>query len=84
MNFILIKYFSTKNVKNQQKSLIIVIYIKNNTFFIDIFFKEWYHIYGYYVVTIQEENEMLVSVSEMLKKAKEGKYAAGQFNINNL
>ncbi len=27
---------------------------------------------------------MLVSVSEMLKKAKEGKYAVGQFNINNL
>ncbi len=27
---------------------------------------------------------MLVSVTEMLKKAKEGKYAVGQFNINNL
>ncbi len=27
---------------------------------------------------------MLVSASEMLKKAKEGKYAVGQFNINNL
>ncbi len=27
---------------------------------------------------------MLVSVKEMLKKAKEGKYAVGQFNINNL
>ena len=27
---------------------------------------------------------MLVSSAEMLKKAKEGKYAVGQFNINNL
>ncbi len=27
---------------------------------------------------------MLVSVTEMLQKAKEGKYAVGQFNINNL
>ncbi len=27
---------------------------------------------------------MLVSAKEMLKKAKEGKYAVGQFNINNL
>ncbi len=27
---------------------------------------------------------MLVSVTEMLKKAKAGKYAVGQFNINNL
>jgi len=27
---------------------------------------------------------MLVSVTEMLTKAKEGKYAVGQFNINNL
>ena len=27
---------------------------------------------------------MLVSASDMLKKAKEGKYAVGQFNINNL
>ncbi len=27
---------------------------------------------------------MLVSVTEMLKKAKNGKYAVGQFNINNL
>ncbi len=27
---------------------------------------------------------MLVSASEMLKKAKEGRYAVGQFNINNL
>ena len=27
---------------------------------------------------------MLVSVTEMMKKAKEGKYAVGQFNINNL
>ncbi len=27
---------------------------------------------------------MLVSAAEMLKKAVEGKYAVGQFNINNL
>ncbi len=27
---------------------------------------------------------MLVSAKEMLKKAREGKYAVGQFNINNL
>ncbi|MDR0197219.1 MAG: class II fructose-1,6-bisphosphate aldolase [Oscillospiraceae bacterium] len=27
---------------------------------------------------------MLVSAKEMMKKAKDGKYAAGQFNINNL
>ena len=27
---------------------------------------------------------MLVNASEMLKKAKEGHYAVGQFNINNL
>ena len=27
---------------------------------------------------------MLVSVTEMLQKAKKGKYAVGQFNINNL
>ena len=26
----------------------------------------------------------LVSMKEMLEKAKEGKYAVGQFNINNL
>ena len=26
----------------------------------------------------------LVSMTEMLKKAKEGHYAVGQFNINNL
>ena len=26
----------------------------------------------------------LVSMTEMLQKAKEGKYAVGQFNINNL
>ena len=28
--------------------------------------------------------KMLVSATEMLKKAKEGHYAVGQFNINNL
>ena len=27
---------------------------------------------------------MIVSATEMLKKAVEGKYAVGQFNINNL
>ena len=27
---------------------------------------------------------MLVSAKEMLEKAKEGHYAVGQFNINNL
>ena len=27
---------------------------------------------------------MLVSATDMLKKAVEGKYAVGQFNINNL
>ena len=27
---------------------------------------------------------MLVSAKEMLVKAREGKYAVGQFNINNL
>ena len=27
---------------------------------------------------------MLVNMKEMLEKAKEGKYAIGQFNINNL
>lgn len=31
-----------------------------------------------------EVNEMLVSATEMLKKAKAGHYAVGQFNINNL
>jgi fructose-bisphosphate aldolase class II len=29
-------------------------------------------------------NDMLVSAKEMLNKAREGKYAVGQFNINNL
>ena len=31
-----------------------------------------------------EECNMLVSAAEMLKKAKAGHYAVGQFNINNL
>ena len=31
-----------------------------------------------------EVNKMLVSATEMLKKAKAGHYAVGQFNINNL
>ncbi len=31
-----------------------------------------------------EEQKMLVSAAEMLKKAKAGHYAVGQFNINNL
>ena len=29
-------------------------------------------------------HKMLVSAKEMLQKAKAGKYAVGQFNINNL
>ena len=33
---------------------------------------------------ITEDNKMLVSAKEMLTKAKEGHYAVGQFNINNL
>ena len=32
----------------------------------------------------REEKNMLVSAKEMLTKAKAGKYAVGQFNINNL
>ncbi|MDF2889558.1 MAG: Fructose-bisphosphate aldolase class-II, partial [Lacrimispora sp.] len=28
--------------------------------------------------------DMLVSAKEMLEKARDGKYAVGQFNINNL
>ena len=31
-----------------------------------------------------EAEFMLVSAKEMLDKAKAGKYAVGQFNINNL
>lgn len=31
-----------------------------------------------------EVNMGLVSAKEMLEKAREGKYAVGQFNINNL
>ncbi len=31
-----------------------------------------------------EEYPMLVSAKDMLTKAKAGKYAVGQFNINNL
>ena len=31
-----------------------------------------------------EVRNMLVSAAEMLKKAKAGHYAVGQFNINNL
>ena len=33
---------------------------------------------------LTEVNKMLVSAKEMLNKAREGKYAVGQFNINNL
>jgi fructose-bisphosphate aldolase class II len=33
---------------------------------------------------IKGDNKMLVSAKEMLTKAKAGKYAVGQFNINNL
>lgn len=35
-------------------------------------------------IKILEVIHMLVSVKEMLNKAREGKYAVGQFNINNL
>ena len=38
--------------------------------------RQKYHMGGYYI--------MLVSATEMLKKAKAGHYAVGQFNINNL
>jgi fructose-bisphosphate aldolase class II len=31
-----------------------------------------------------EEGKMLVNAAEMLKRARDGKYAVGQFNINNL
>ena len=31
-----------------------------------------------------EESKMLTSATEMLRKARDGKYAVGQFNINNL
>ena len=36
------------------------------------------------VHTHEKEDIMLVSAKEMLQKAKAGKYAVGQFNINNL
>ena len=36
------------------------------------------------VKTELEEENMLVSATEMLQKAKAGHYAVGQFNINNL
>lgn len=35
-------------------------------------------------IKLKEINIMLVSAKEMLQKAKAGKYAVGQFNINNL
>jgi len=35
-------------------------------------------------ITIQMEAYMLVTAKEMLEKARDGKYAVGQFNINNL
>ena len=37
-----------------------------------------------YPNTGQEDFIMLVNATEMLKKAKAGHYAVGQFNINNL
>ena len=45
--------------------------------------------YLLYARAVNDNNEMeackmLVSATEMLKKAKEGHYAVGQFNINNL
>ena len=42
---------------------------------------------SYIVTRMSIENggiKMLVSATEMLKKAKAGHYAVGQFNINNL
>ena len=38
----------------------------------------------YFKIYFTEEVKMLVSATEMLKKAKAGHYAVGQFNINNL
>jgi fructose-bisphosphate aldolase class II len=38
----------------------------------------------YYQIYIMEVKDMLVSAKEMLEKARDGKYAVGQFNINNL
>jgi fructose-bisphosphate aldolase class II len=38
----------------------------------------------YFKIYFTEEVKMLVSATEMLKKAKVGHYAVGQFNINNL
>ena len=35
-------------------------------------------------ITIQMEAYMLVTAKEMLEKARDGKYAVGHFNINNL
>ena len=35
-------------------------------------------------MNILEESKMLTSATEMLRKARDGKYAVGQFNINNL
>ena len=43
--------------------------------------------YSYYFLLKQTTNggfNMLVSAKDMLNKAREGKYAVGQFNINNL
>ena len=40
---------------------------------------------GWFVkITIQMEAYMLVTAKEMLEKARDGKYAVGHFNINNL
>jgi len=54
--------------------------------YIAFFLKVWYNIYGLLILkqTIKEKFNMLVSAKEMLNKARDGKYAVGQFNINNL
>ena len=36
------------------------------------------------IIQIKGDICMLVSAKEMLNKARDGKYAVGQFNINNL
>ena len=41
-------------------------------------------VYNIQGIKFKGDNKMLVSAKEMLQKAKAGKYAVGQFNINNL
>lgn len=44
----------------------------------------WLSGYTNYHKKDMEDKNMLVSAKDMLTKAKAGKYAVGQFNINNL